>query len=132
MSTKNKTLHISLWVVQCLLAAAFGLAGIMKITSPMEKLLEAGMTFVSSYGVATVRFIGWSELLGALGLILPSALRIKPILTSVAALCLAFVMILATAFHIMNNEPYIATIVFFVLCLFVSWGRYKKAAILAK
>lgn len=90
------------------------------------------MTFVSSYGIATVRFIGWSELLGALGLILPSALRIKPILTSVAALCLAFVMILATAFHMMNNEPYIATIVFFVLCLFVSWGRYKKAAILAK
>ena len=124
MSTQNKTLHISLWVVQCLLAAAFGLAGIMKITSPMEKLLEAGMTFVSSYEVATVRFIGWSELLGALGLILPSALRIKPILTSVAALCLAF--------HMMNNEPYIATIVFFVLCLFVSWGRYKKAAIFAK
>jgi uncharacterized membrane protein YphA (DoxX/SURF4 family) len=120
MYTKNKTLHISLWVVQCLLAAAFGLAGIMKITSPMEKLLEAGMTFVSSYEVATVRFIGWSELLGALGLILPSALRIKPILTSV------------TAFHMMNNEPYIATIVFFVLCLFVSWGRYKKAAIFAK
>ena len=42
-----------------------------------------------------IRFIGISEILGAVGLILPSLLRIRPSLTVAAAWALALVMLLA-------------------------------------
>ena len=74
------------------------------------------------------RAIGVSELLGAIGLILPAALRIKPILTPLAASGIAVIMILATAYHIYAGEPPV-TIAFFLLAAFVAWGRFKKVPI---
>lgn len=129
---KSKGLHIGLWVVQGLLAAAFGMAGFMKISAPVEQLAQSGMGFVNSFGVGTVRFIGISELLGAIGLILPAALRIKPILTPLAAVGIAIIMVLACVYHISHNEPFIPVVVLLALASFVAWGRFKKAPIQAK
>ena len=128
----SKALHISLWVVQGLLAAAFGMAGFMKLTAPIEQLAENGMSFVNDYSVGMVRFIGISELLGALGLIIPAAFRFKTFLTPLAAVGLAIIMILATSYHIGANEPIIGSLVFFVLTAFIAWGRFKLAPIQAK
>lgn len=129
---KSKGLHIGLWIAQGLLAAAFGIAGIMKLTMPTEELLAKGMGFVREYGVGTIRFIGISEVLGALGLILPAALRIKPILTPLAAVGIAIIMVLATSYHISHSEPFISTIVLLAIALFVAWGRLKKTPIRTK
>ncbi|MFM7644851.1 MAG: DoxX family protein [Sphingomonadales bacterium] len=129
---KSKALHISLWIAQILLALAFGMAGFMKIAMPVEELAKNGMSFVSDYGVGTVRFIGISEVLGALGLILPAALRIKPFLTPLAALGIAIIMVLATNYHVTHSEPFTPTIILFLLASFVAWGRFKKAPIQAK
>ena len=128
----SKALHIGLWVVQGLLAAAFGMAGFMKLTAPIEQLAENGMSFVNDYSVGMVRFIGISELLGALGLIIPAAFRFKTFLTPLAAVGLAIIMILATSYHIGANEPIIGSLVFFVLTAFIAWGRFKLAPIQAK
>ena len=128
----SKALHIGLWVVQGLLAAAFGMAGFMKLTAPIEQLAENGMSFVNDYSVGMVRFIGISELLGALGLIIPAAFRFKTFLTPLAAVGLAIIMILATSYHIGANEPIIGSVVFFVLTTFIAWGRFKLAPIQAK
>lgn len=128
----SKVLHISLWVAQVLLALAFGMAGFMKITLPVEELAKNGMSFVNNYAVGTVRFIGISEVLGALGLILPAALRIKPFLTPLAALGIAIIMVLATNYQVTHSEPFIPTIILFLLASFVTWGRLKKAPIQAK
>ncbi len=124
----SKGLHIGLWVAQGLLAVAFGMAGFMKITAPIEQLAQSGMSFVNVFGVGTVRFIGVSEVLGAIGLILPAALRIKLILTPLAAAGIATVMVLATIYHIYVGEPPI-TIILFALAAFVAWGRFRKAPI---
>lgn len=129
---KSKALHIGLWVAQGLLAIAFGMAGFMKITMPVEELAKNGMSFVTNYGIGTVRFIGISEVLGALGLLLPAALRIKPILTPLAAVGIAIIMVLATSYHFTHNEPFAPTIILFLLASFVAWGRYKKSPIQAK
>ncbi len=128
----SKALHIGLWVVQGLLAAAFGMAGFMKLTAPIEQLAENGMSFVNDYSEGMVRFIGISELLGALGLIIPAAFRFKTFLTPLAAVGLAIIMILATSYHIGANEPIIGSLVFFVLTAFIAWGRFKLAPIQAK
>ena len=52
---KSKVLHIALWIAQGLLAAAFGLAGFMKITAPIDQLAQSGMTFVDHYSIGMVR-----------------------------------------------------------------------------
>lgn len=129
---KSNLLHIVLWVIQVLLAVAFGMVGFMKTTAPIEQLAEMGMNFVNHTSVELVRFIGVSEILGAIGLILPSALRIKPILTPIAAIGIATIMVLAVREHLTQNEPIIANVVMFALAAFVAWGRFKKAPISPK
>lgn len=128
----SKAIHIALWVVQGLLAVAFGLAGFMKLTAPIAQLAANGMNFVNHYSVEMVRFIGLSEVLGALGLILPAALRIKPFLTPLAATGLAITMVLAAFEHISQGEPIVANLVLLALTGFVAWGRFIKAPIQAK
>lgn len=104
----------------------------MKITAPIEQLAQNGMTFVNNYGVGMVRFIGISEVLGAIGLILPAALRILPLLTPLAAAGLSIIMVLATQYHLSHGEPFIATVILFALAVFVAWGRYKQSPIQPK
>jgi hypothetical protein len=134
MSSKSnsKALHIALWVAQGLLAAAFGMAGYLKLTAPMDQLLANGMTFVANYEPSSVRLIGVAELLAVLGLILPTALRKFTVATPMAALGLAVVMILAAHYHLTHNESAIANLVFLALTLFVAWGRFSKAPIPSK
>ncbi|MGB0428865.1 MAG: DoxX family protein [Bacteroidia bacterium] len=129
---QSKGLNIGLWIAQGLLALAFIMAGLMKITSPIEDLAANGMSFVTEYSEGMVRFIGISEVLGALGLLLPSLLRIKPILTPIAAIGLATVMVLAAIYHITHNEPPVPNVILFALAAFVAWGRLKAAPIQAK
>lgn len=129
---KSKALHIALWVVQALLAAAFGMAGFMKLSLPIAELAAKGMGFVNHTSEGMVRFIGLVELVGAIGLILPSALRILPFLTSLAAVGIAIIMVLAANDNISHGEPFLPIVVLFALAAFVAWGRYKMAPIQAK
>ena len=124
----SKVLHIALWIGQALLAVLFGFAGLMKIITPAEEMMASEMSFVNFVGIGMTRFIGVTELLGAIGLILPAALRIKPILTPLAAAGIAVIMILATAYHAYAGEP-LTTIAFFLLAAFVAWGRFKMVPI---
>jgi putative oxidoreductase len=82
--------------------------------------------------VALLRFIGISEALGAVGLILPSALRILPKLTPLAAVGLATVMALAIPFHASRGEllqALPANVILGSLAAFVAWGRTWPAPI---
>ena len=128
----SKGLHIGLWVAQAFLAATMGMAGFMKTSAPIEQLAQNGMTFVNDFAPGMVRFIGISELLAAIGMILPSALRIKPMLTPLAAAGIAIIMVLGTAFHLMHGEPFAAALVFLAISVFVAWGRFVKAPIQPK
>ena len=129
----NKTLNIALWVAQVLLAAMFLMAGIMKATQPIEELSQS-MTWVNDFSAGMVRFIGISELLGGIGLLLPALLRIKPIFTPLAALGLFIIMVLAFIYHISNAEYQALGInlILGAIAVFIAWGRYKKAPIQPK
>lgn len=118
-------MHVFLWIVQILLAAAFGMAGVMKATQPKQKL-RPRLPWVEDFTPGTVRFIGIVELLGALGLILPAATGIAPILTPIAATGLAILMLLAAATHIRRREPSgVATnAVLFAAAAVIPWGRF--------
>lgn len=129
-ATPAKGWTLSLWVVQVLLAAMFGMAGVMKSTSSIEQL-AANLPWVAQVSPLFIRFIGLSELAGALGLILPAATRILPILTPVAGGGLVTVMMLAAGYHAMHGEfgAIAVNIVLGGLAAYVTWGRLAKAPI---
>ena len=125
----SKGWNIGLWVVQVLVGLMFVMAGFMKSTQPIEAM-AANMPWVAELP-ALVRFIGISELLGGLGMILPAATRILPILTPAAGGGLVTVMILAAGFHLVRGEfsSIVANAVLGLLAAVVVWGRLKKAPI---
>ena len=120
-----------LWAVQLLLAFAFGMAGLMKLTTPYAEL-AAMMLWAAESSELFVRFVGVSELLGAIGLVLPAATRIKPVLTPVAAGALALVMLFAVMTHAALGEglaAFAAPAVLGSMALFVAVGRWRWAPI---
>jgi putative oxidoreductase len=126
-------MNVLLWIVQLLLAAAFGMAGVMKLTSPIDEL-AAAMVWPGDIPAALVRFIGATELLGAIGLVLPSVTRIKPVLTPLAACGLAIIMLLAAIFHVVRGE-FSALLINGALgglAVLVAWGRFRRAPISAR
>lgn len=125
-----KKLNLILWITQIFIAILFLMAGLTKATSPMEDL-QKQMNWVTRFPELVVRFIGVAELLGALGLILPSLVRIKPFLTVWAAYGLLTIMILASIFHFMHAEYNFIGInlIFAFFAGFIAWGRSKKVII---
>jgi uncharacterized membrane protein YphA (DoxX/SURF4 family) len=118
MTTKR---NVTLWVVQGLLASVFLLAGGMKLVAPPEAL--AGPIPLP---VLFIRFIGVCEVLGAIGLILPWLLRIRPVLTPLAASGLVVIMtgaaVLSAIF--MTVAAGIGPLVIGTLAALVAYNRY--------
>jgi hypothetical protein len=117
-------LHVTLWILQALLAALFLFAGVTKFLMPIAQLEQQ-----SSLSGVFLRFIATVEILGALGLVLPSLLRIRPGLTPLAAAGLTLVMIGATVTTIQTGPVPLAVIplVTGLLTAFVAYGRWRLA-----
>ena len=90
-ATSSRKISIALWTLQSLLAVIFVMTGAMKLLTPAD-VMEAQ----SPLPLALVRFVGLCEVAGALGMILPGLLRIRPSLTPLAAGGLVALMIFAT------------------------------------
>jgi uncharacterized membrane protein YphA (DoxX/SURF4 family) len=129
----SKGLHIALWIAQVLLAGMFIMSGFMKVSQPIDQLSQM-LPWASQVPQALVRFIGISELLGGIGLILPAMLGIKPHLTAWAALGLLAVMLFATIFHATRGEfsAIGMNLILALIALFIARGRFKKAPITAR
>ena len=120
---------IALWIVQILLALLFLFAGGMKLVLPLDKLTGP----VALPGWFT-RFIGVCEVLGAIGLILPSLLRTRAGLTPLAALGLVLIMIGAIAVTLRSGMlgPALFSLVVGLLAAFVAHGRWRVAPIASR
>ena len=115
----------ALLIIQFILALMFAMAGIMKLTIPINKLVKT-VTWTDRFPVSTVRFIGAMELIGAIGLIIPLALNTAPVLALIAAVGLALIMILAIFHHLSHkeNKSIVLNIVLMILAAFVVYGRF--------
>jgi uncharacterized membrane protein YphA (DoxX/SURF4 family) len=115
---------VALWIVQGLLTLLFLFAGVMKLYMTVEE-----MTKDIPMPGAFLRFIAVAEILGAIGLILPGLLRIKPGLTPLAAAGLAIIMIGATVVTLTTGAVAMALIplVIGILAVFVAYGRWRVA-----
>jgi hypothetical protein len=119
-------MRYALWFIQILLAVLFLGAGAAKIVLPIEAL---GLPY--ALPPVFVRFIGACEVLGALGLILPGALRIRTELTPLAALGLTTVMLGASMFT-PPDQPQLAFIPIAVglLTACVAYARWRMSPLL--
>lgn len=119
-------MNVVLWVIAIVLAVAFFAAGLMKLVQPKEKLAASGMGWADDYSAGAVKLIGALEVLAALGLVLPAALDIVPVLVPLAALGLVLVMIGAVVVHARRKEtpPIAINAVLLVLAAVVAWGRF--------
>ena len=132
LGQRSKTMHITLWVVQVLLAVVFLMTGAMKAFMPLNEVAKT-MRWVPDVPVGLVRFIGLAELAGALGLILPSVTKIQPKLTSLAAVGLGVVALLGAILHFTRGEGALTPLNFILAAMaaFVAWGRTRKVPISA-
>ena len=94
---------VALWITAILLALVYLAAGGMKAATPREKLLT-NMGWVEDFSAVQVKAIGVLEVAGALGVILPLATGIAPVVTGVAALALVLVQAVAIAVHVRRGE----------------------------
>jgi uncharacterized membrane protein YphA (DoxX/SURF4 family) len=119
-------MNIVLWIVQALLAALFLFAGGVKLVMPIEEMLKQMPLPLPGW---FLRFTGVVELLGAIGLILPRLLRIRPGLTPLAAAGLVIVMIGAVVYTLAAGDVASALmpLVVGLLCAFVAYGRWRLA-----
>jgi uncharacterized membrane protein YphA (DoxX/SURF4 family) len=104
----TKALNVFLWTLQVLWGVFFSFTGFGKVmcyrADVWHHTLHQPVPWFSAVPQWLFVFIGVSEFLGGVGLILPAMTGVKPKLTPLAAAGLALVMILAAIFHIARGE----------------------------
>lgn len=118
-------MNIALWAAQILLGLAFTAAGLTKLSKTKEQLAPT-MGWVNDFSTNTVKLVGAAELAAGIGLILPWATDIAPILTPLAATGLALIMVLAALYHLRKKEYQLigVNIILLALTAFVAAGRF--------
>lgn len=120
----SKPLNIGLWVVQALLALTFAGTGVWKLVTPISQL-AAMIPWAGQVSPALLYATAAFDLLGGVGVIVPTLTRIKPGLAVLAALGCAALQASALVFHLTRGEaastPFNALLI--GLSLFVAWGR---------
>jgi hypothetical protein len=119
-------MNVVLWILAGVLAAAFLAAGAMKVVRTKEQLAGSGMAWVEDFSPGMVKVIGLLEVLAAIGLVLPPAVDIAPVLAPVAALGLVLMMIGAAVVHVRRKElnTIAPSLVLLVLAAVLTWGRF--------
>jgi uncharacterized membrane protein len=124
---KELMMNLTLWIIAGLLAVVYLLSGAGKLIVPKEKLATApGGGWVEDFSAGSVKAIGALEVLGAVGLVLPAATDIAPVLVPLAALGLVLIMVGAVITRLRRHEPkpMVADLAYLALAGFVAWGRF--------
>ena len=120
-------MNLTLWIAAGLLAAVALTGGISKTFVPKEKLAAAnGGGWTEDASVGFVKTLGVLEVLAAVGLILPAALDIAPVLVPVTAICWVLLMVGAMITHGRRGESkFVAlNLIYLALAAFIAWGRF--------
>lgn len=117
-------MNIALWALQILLALLFLAAGGNKAFNTTN--FKASMDWTKNYSDGQIKLIGWLEILGAIGLVLPMAINVAPILTPLAAIGLALTMIFAAILHAKRkeNKNMVSNIIILIIAVIIAVGRF--------
>lgn len=120
-------MNIALWIAQGLLAAMYLAVGSWKVFMPSKVRETPRMTWAHGQSDNYIRFVGTTEVLGGLGLMLPLVTGILPWLTVLAAIGLTLIQLLAIFREHLPKKEYDSiplNIVLLVLSIFVVVGRW--------
>ena len=122
----SKGLSVALWTVQILLFLLFAGTGLWKLTTPVAAL-AAKFPWMGQVSPAFLRLTAVFDLLGGVGVVLPTLIRVKPGLTVLAALGCALFQGCAIVFHVARGEAANTPFNFLLVALsvFVFWGRQR-------
>jgi uncharacterized membrane protein YphA (DoxX/SURF4 family) len=119
-----------LWILAGFLAAIFLGTGLLKLTRSRDEIVAAGLGWAADYSERTLRTLGWLEVLGAVGLVVPPLVGLG-ILTPVVACCLAVLTAGAIVVHVRRREllpDALRTLALVVLCVLLAWYRFGPEA----
>lgn len=108
---------IAFWIVAGLAALAFLAAGLMKIARPKDALASSGLAWVEDFSSGPIKLIGLAEVLGAVGLVVPPLVGILPLLSPLAGIALAVLMVGAVVTHLRRKETPVPPLVLALLSL---------------
>jgi uncharacterized membrane protein YphA (DoxX/SURF4 family) len=119
-------METAIWIAQGLLAAVLLMAGSMKLAQPKERLAASGQAWVEDFDAQQVKGIGVLEVLAAIGLVLPTALDLVPLLTPIAASGVVLLMLGAGATHLRRGELQMLPVnaLLAALALFIAIERF--------
>ncbi len=119
-----------LWVGQAMLAVTFLGSGAAKSIMSKPRLLETGQTGVAPFPPPVIRIVAALELVAAVAVIVPWLTGVATVLTPLAALGLAAVMVGAAMSHASLREPrnVLINAVLLMICVFVATGRFAGVA----
>ncbi len=129
-ATSRKARNIMLWVFQVLLACFFVMVGYSHALMPFDQIAQEA-TWMKDVPRWLSLFIGYAEIAGGLGLVIPAVTRRAPWLTPLAALGLATIMILAIPFHVLKGKAGVIWLhaLMAALAVLVAWGRWRRVGL---
>jgi uncharacterized membrane protein YphA (DoxX/SURF4 family) len=116
-----------IWIAQILLAGLMLMSGLMKLARSKDQLLASGnMDWTEDFTSPQIKGIGTLEVLAAIGLIVPAALDVAPVLTAIAAAGVVLLMLGAAATHLRRGEKQVLPINLAIaaLALFIAIERF--------
>ncbi|MGH2667463.1 DoxX family protein [Flavobacterium sp.] len=118
-----------LWIMQGLLSAFFIMPGYGKITGSKEKHIADGH-LKSNNSIMPIRILGFLELLGCIGIIIPWLTGIFPILTPMAATSFCLIMVAGMFVHTRKEEykMFPMLILVFIISAVVAYFRFTDLA----
>ena len=119
-----------LWILAGFLAAIFLGTGVLKLTRTREEIVAAGLAWAEDYSEPALRALGWAEVLGAAGLVLPPLVGLG-ILTPITAVCLALLAAGSIVVHVRRREllpDALRSLALVVMCVLLAYYRFGPEA----
>jgi DoxX-like family len=120
-------MNIALWIAAGFVAVVF-LVSSAKLFVSKEKIASMGeaVRWVEDFSPGFLKALAVLELMGAVGLILPAALDIAPVLVPLAATGAVLLMVGAVIVRLRRGEGrlVVGNLVLLAVAAFVAWGRF--------
>jgi hypothetical protein len=119
-----------LWILAGFLAALFLGTGVLKLTRTRDEIIAEGLTWAEDYSEPQLRALGWVEVLGALGLVVPPLVGFG-IVTPVAGTGLTLLTVGALVVHVRRREflpDALRTIALILMCVVLAYCRFGPEA----
>lgn len=119
-------MNIALWIIQILLSGFFLMTGYSKLAGSKEAHIADGHIKPGS-AIWPIRVLGFFEILGCVGIILPWLIGVMPVLTPVSAICFCLIMCGALVVHFRKKEYKFLPLPVLIILLagFVAYHRFE-------